>query len=123
MFSAALALAASSKSEKIDSFTVVWIPVEDIKRKGLSIVESDGDTVITDLVKTHRDLSGITYGKLGNTAELILEQLTSNNHVKRFTRAELKKALAEAYLDDKICLNKCNPNFIVELQKFKPKTN
>lgn len=114
---AALALSASSKSEKIDSFTVVWVPLEEIQAKGLSVVKSDGDTVVADLVKMHRDLNEITYGKLGSTAEVIMDALITEKHYKRFTRAQIKSALIEAYKTNRICVEKCNPKFLSEIEK------
>lgn len=114
---AALALAASSKSEKIDSFSVVWMPVEDVAEKGLSIVETDGDTVVSDLIKSHRDLSDVTYSRIGDTAEIILKELISNKHVRRFTRSEIKKVLIDAYNSQRLAIEKCNPRLIEEIQK------
>lgn len=114
---AALALAASSKSEKIDSFSVVWIPIDKLLERGFSIVSTEGDTIVKDLTDKHRDLNCITYGKLGDTADLILHELICEKHYKKYTKAQVKKFLVDAYSAERICKEKCHPSLLTEIEK------
>lgn len=117
--SAVLALAASSKTSKIENVSVVWIPEELFSSKGIRIDNANvGDTVIFDLQNTHRDACDLTYKKLGDVAEIIMNEMLKEGHYKKFTKSEIKTALSNAYLDDRITEEKCNEDLIQEIKKL-----
>ncbi len=115
---AMLALSASSKTESIEGITIVWIPVEKIEAKSI-LVKSDcpGDTIVSDLTGTHRDLSEITFKSLGILAEIIMDELIRQKHYKRFKRTEVRDALVKAYNDRRISEEKCTPKLLEEIKK------
>lgn len=115
---AMLALSASSKTEKIEGITIVWIPLQSIEAKSIAInANSPGDTVVSDLVDMHRDLCNITYKSLGTIAEIVMKELIQKNHVMRYKRADVRKALIQAYKDKRISEERCTPKLLEEIQK------
>lgn len=115
---AALALSASSKSNSIEGLSLVWIPEEKIRERLISIDEnSPGDTIVADLMPLHRDLCSITYSSLGGFADLILNELIQEKHYRRYTKGQMKTALAKAYNDKRISEEKCLPELLCEIKK------
>ena len=115
---AALALSASSKSDKIETISLVWMSEDLLRNKHIPIDEhSPGDTIVADLVGLHRDLYGITYKSLGDIASILMSELIDQKHYKRFSRSEVKKALAKAYIDNRIAEERCLPELLVEIKK------
>ncbi len=114
---AALALAVSSKTSKIEKMDIVWIDEECFHSKGISIVEADGDTAVGDLIKTHRDLCGLNYKLLGDIAEIIIGELLHNKNYKRYTKNSVQKALCNAYRNRRIEEEKCTPELLKEIRE------
>ncbi len=115
---AALALSASSKTERIEMVSVVWIPEDIFIENGLSLEKSSiGDTVVFDLANTHCDICNLTYASLGIVAQTILREIIKEGRYKRFNKAHIKKILAKAYLDDRIEESRCKPSLIQEIKK------
>lgn len=115
---AALALSASSKSDSIETISLVWISEDLIREKLIPIDEhSPGDTVVSDLVNLHRDLYGITYKSLGDIADILMSELIEKNHYKRYPRSEVKASLAKAYNENRIAQEKCLPELLAEIKK------
>lgn len=113
-----LALAASSKSSKIENVSLVWFSEEALLGKNIQLdTDSPGDTIVSDLVQYHRDACKITYQSLGDLASIIMTELIVNKHYKRFGRAEVKRALATAYKNDRIAKEKCMPDLLDEIKK------
>ena len=115
---AMLALAASSKSSRIENVSLVWFPEETLLDKNIPLdTNSPGDTIISDLVQYHRDACEITYQSLGDLASIIMTELIVKKHYIRFGRAEVKKALATAYKNNRIAEEKCTPDLLDEIKK------
>lgn len=114
---AALALSASSKTERIENVSLVWIPEKDFEEKGLVLDKSSaGDTVISDLVNTHCDLCDLSYGSLGTVASTIMKGILKEGHYKRYSKKEIKTFLVNAYLENKIEESKCKTSLIDEIK-------
>ncbi|GAB6394145.1 MAG: hypothetical protein MdMp024_0457 [Bacteroidales bacterium] len=75
---AILALITGEKQESLKKFHYVWIEEKHLLAKGLSLVASDGDTAVNDLIKKHRDISGLTYTKLDAVKDLIVDCIKNN---------------------------------------------
>ncbi|PEZ88014.1 hypothetical protein CN374_16150 [Bacillus cereus] len=90
---AVLALVAAS--QKIDTMFVVSIDKEKIINNGFQIEETPGQTLVEDLIETHKDVSGLTYQTIGKFASVMLESL-HEEQVHRFTASKLKKILISA---------------------------
>lgn len=88
----ALATGPNCSLEKV---TVAWVDEEEFQSKGIEIETSEGDTVIDDLKKRHRDVCALTYASLGQVSHLLLSAMR-DGRCKRFPRSEVKSAVAEA---------------------------
>lgn len=118
LLTAMLALAASSKSSKIENVSLVWFPEEALLDRNIQLdTDSPGDTIVSDLAQFHRDACKITYKSLGDLAVLIMTELIQEKHYKRFGRAEVKQALVNAYKDHRIAEEKCMPVLLEEIKK------
>lgn len=116
--SAALALAASSSTSKIEQVSVVWIPEELFAKNGIQLDDSSpGDTVVFDLANTHRDLCNVTYSTLGDVAQIIMNAIVKEGHYRRFKKSEIKEALVKAYTEERIKEEKCQKELIEEIKK------
>lgn len=114
---AALALAASSKSDKIETISLIWIDEDEIIRDGLATDNSEGDTIVEDLSSLHRDCTGLTYASLGSLSSLIVKSLQLNQY-KRFTKQQIKTALLGAFRESRISKERCHPVLFEELVKL-----
>ena len=114
---AVLALSASSKSDSIETLSLVWVSEDLVCEKRIPIdEEKPGDTIVSDLAGLHRDLYGITYKSLGDVATILMSEMIDNNRYKRYTRSEVKVALAQAYVDKRISEEKCLPKLLEEIR-------
>ena len=112
---AILALAASSKTEKIETITIVWADEEVFLKNGITVTDTvEGDTVVTDLRPKHRDLSNLSYESLGVISGIIMNGLNSSN-TKRVPRLDVKKILVNAYKNNRISKEICTENLNIEL--------
>ena len=115
---AALALACSSKTEKIESITLVWIDEDEIIRYGIDVdATQPGDTIIPDLAVGHRNFSNLTYGKLGDISNLIMKEI-GTDCCKRYTRSTLRDFFKSAFDDHKIDEAKCMPKLLEDIKKI-----
>lgn len=69
--------------------------------------ETEGDTVVQNLKKAHRDISNLTYSRLGIVKNLILDCL-ANDKETFITKSKLKAFLKKAIADGKV--NKADLN-------------
>ena len=83
-------LAIASGGNKLDTIDIVWIEKIELEKKGVEFIASPGRTPIEYLVKTHLDLTGLNYFKIGLIAESITTKIASSK-IKRYTTGELKK--------------------------------
>lgn len=83
------AVAMTSKKGNLESEDFVCIPLDDLK--DFTIDSTPGDTLYTEFANNHRDMTQLTYIKLGILKDLILKSLNTNNYYKRYTKTELKE--------------------------------
>ena len=120
---AMLALAASSKSSKIENVSLVWFSEEAFFEKNIQLdANSPGDTIVSDLAPFHRDACRITYKSLGDLATLIMAELIQEKHYRRFGPAAVKEALVSAYKEHRIAEEKCMPDLLEEIKKAAQQT-
>lgn len=114
---AALALAGSSKTEKVETITVVWIDEKEVNKCGIEVDDSQlGDTIITDLASGHRNFSNLTYGKLGDISNLIMKEIYMNC-CRRYTRGNLRESFKSAFDNNKIDETKCMPKLLDDIKR------
>lgn len=99
---AILALITGSSQTKLSTLHIVMIEEENALNKGIKLANTAGDTVVKDLINNHKDLTNLTYSKLGVVKDLILDCIKENN-TKLYTKKQLqviiKKALADGVLN------------------------
>ncbi|MCK8143374.1 hypothetical protein MW871_15895 [Flavobacterium sp. I-SCBP12n] len=95
---AILALITGSRQENLSTIHIVYFDETVITEKSLSLNSTLGDTIINSLTNKHRDISELTYSKLGSVKEIVLDCLR-NNRFKTITRSNLKKMLVKSIED------------------------
>ena len=88
-------LAIVSDQDHIETIDVVVLNVNEIEKYEIKIIASDGITSVKSLIDSHRDLSELTYTKLGFIKDHIVERIRAEK-MKRFTKGQLKKILKNA---------------------------
>lgn len=88
-------LAIASSLEHIETIDVVILNTDTLREYDINIVTSSGNTPIESLREIHRDLSGLTFSKLGQIKDHIVERIR-NDKLKRYTKVQLKKLLLDA---------------------------
>ena len=88
-------LAIVSQHEHLESIDVVVMNSGYLKENGIDVANRLGRTPVGDLQETHRNLSDLSYSKLGVIAYHIVEQLNQNNS-KRYTEGQIKRILRTA---------------------------
>lgn len=97
---AILALVTGKSQEKLSTLHYVILNKEDILKNGLELNSTSGDTVVEILKNTHKDISNLTYKKLGIVKTLILESINSEHFTtKKQLKVIIKKALQEGKVD------------------------
>ena len=112
---AALALAASSKSTKIETIDIVYIPEDEFQSAKLETCITPGDTVVPDLAGLHRDLSSLNYSALGVISSIIHANMKHEN-AKRYTKKAVKALLVKAFRENRISQDKCDPSVYSEIE-------
>lgn len=88
-------LAIVSGQEHLETIDIVILEQHSLEKYNINIVASPGDTPISKLVGAHRDLTDLTYSKMGIIKDCIIERI-KNDKMKRYTAASLKKILKDA---------------------------
>ena len=96
---AALALAANQ--DHLETIDIVVLEEESLTSNKIDIVKTDGETPVNDLIGRHRDISELTYAKLGVVKNLIVDSIRKDK-VKRYTKSDLKKILLSSIREGKL---------------------
>ncbi len=106
---AILALITGGQQTKLSTLHYVLINEDVLLANGLDIAETEGDTRIESLKNTHRDITNLTYTRLGIVKNLVRDFLAEDpDRETFFTRAKLKELLKKAIDTGKV--NKYNLN-------------
>lgn len=100
-------LAIVSCQDHIETIDVVILNTDRIKDYDINIIASTGRTPIEELKNLHRDLSGLTYSKLGKIKNHIVERIR-NDRIRRYTKVKLKKLLLDAIQNGKLKIEDLN---------------
>lgn len=84
---AVLALATSINQSSFDKIDVVVFSDEDILANGFQLEIAEGDTAVTDLKCTHRNIVGLTYDSLTNVIKMISKKTIAGHQIRRNKRA------------------------------------
>jgi hypothetical protein len=108
---AILALITGKKQETFSKIDYVLIDENKLIDQGLLLVDSDGDTVVDDLVKKHRNISDLSYKKLGIIKDLILDCI-NNDKCHLFSRQQIKILVMNAIESGKLQKEKLNDKLV-----------
>jgi len=98
---AILALITGSSQTKLSTLHIVIIDETVALNKGLNLANTKGDTVIKELVNIHKDLTNLTYSKLGIVKDLIVDCI-KGSRTAFYTRRQLKDLITKALKDGKV---------------------
>lgn len=97
-----VALAMISSAQKLEGgLQIITIDKEKALGYGFTLDHTDGNTPVTDLKKTHYDVSNLNYDSIGSFAMLVVEELR-NNHIYSFNSTKLKQLLKKAIQDERL---------------------
>lgn len=88
-------LAIVANQDHLDTIDVVILDEPSLIGCGLSIIASPGDTPVKSLVAAHRDIEKLTFTKLGQVKDHIVQKIRAEK-LKRYTVNTLKKILTDA---------------------------
>lgn len=86
-----LVVALASAMPQPATIDLVWLNSEWLGGRGIEIVESEGDSRLSNYNSYHRDLANLTHEKLSLVGEHIVNQLKEAVNHKRFKKNELIK--------------------------------
>ena len=99
---AILALITGRQQSKLSKLHYVLLDEKVVLEKGLLLIDSEeGDTAVSSLRSTHRNISKLTYHKLGIIKDLITNHLKEQEETF-FTKTQLKDILKKAIKEKKI---------------------
>lgn len=88
-------LAIVANQEHLDTIDVVILDEPSLNNYNLNIVASPGDTPVASLIEAHRDIAELTFTKIGQVKDHIVQRIR-NQKLKRYTVSSLKKILTNA---------------------------
>jgi hypothetical protein len=88
-------LAIVANQDHLDTIDVVILDEPSLNNYNLNIVASPGETPVLSLIEAHRDIAELSFTKLGQVKEHIVQRIR-NQKLKRFTVSSLKKILTNA---------------------------
>jgi hypothetical protein len=91
-------LAIVANQDHIETVDFVILDAQALIEYNLNIVFTPGDTPVKSLVETHRDVSGLSYTKLGHVKEHLVQRIRVDK-IKRYTASSIKKILSKALSD------------------------
>jgi hypothetical protein len=107
---AILALITGKSQAKLSTLHYVILSEDLILEKGLDLSETEGDTIVEGLKKTHNDISNLTYKKLGIVKDIILDSIKDEQF---FSKRQLKDLIKSAIEDGKIEKQNLNAEFLI----------
>ncbi len=108
---AILALITGSMQTRLSTLHYVMIDEDALLKSGLTINNTDGDTAVVDLKKTHNDISNLTYIKLGIVKNLILDSIKIEKS-SFFTKSQLKNLMKNAISEGRLQKSNLNDELI-----------
>lgn len=108
-------LALASAGDKAVTYNVLSIPEEMMEKYNLELKETDGNTPVRELAKTHRDVVNVTYAGLGRFAQVIMEALEADK-LHTITKKQVKNLIVTAYKAGKIDKDKLKDRMREEIE-------
>ena len=109
-------LALASGGDKAVTYNVLTIPEETLLKYGFTLAETDGNTPVDGLAKTHRDVVGVNYGSLGKFTQLIMEAINADK-LCTITKKQVKSLIVKAYKNGDINRDKLKERMREEIEE------
>lgn len=107
-------VALGSNCDNVGTLCAVKLSPDDLA--AIAIEQEDGETPALCANQLHRNLVDINYVTLGNVISSVISGLRGNRMIRK-TKAEMRRLLADAYLDDRLDMKQLQPSVIAEIKK------
>lgn len=91
-------LAIVANQDHLETVDFVILDAQSLIDHNINIVFTPGDTPVKSLVETHRDVTDLSYTKLGHVKEHLVQRIRVDK-IKRYTASSIKKILSKALSD------------------------
>ena len=96
---AALAIAAGA--DRLDKLDMVWLSDFELQDDGLALMDTEGETPVTDLVRRHVDICKLDHSRLGKVARHVIMAIEDERFC-RITKNRVKQLLANTVENGRI---------------------
>lgn len=119
-----LILAFASSTQQPDTLDFIWLNEDELVSEQIDIISTEGKTNFVEINEKHRDLSNLTYEKLGIISQHIMSQFTVNSNSYRITRSKILDLMLEAVTgsEPKIKLDDLSENWQRNLMKVQARS-
>ncbi len=109
-------LAIATTSSKIEDMGFVLIEKKLLLDQEISVVENENKTPMKGLEKTHRDISDLTYERIGILLKIL--KAAKPELIRRYGTRQLEEMVIRAYKEEKIDLSKASKNARKNLEEL-----
>ena len=113
----AAAMAIASANPSWGKLDIVWLHVEDFQQDTQIWEWVEGESPIQDLNDRHVHAIQLTYGRLGNLAERIVDAINANQ-IRRFDKDEIVKLLGQAVNQGRLNIEHLKGNTLTAVEKW-----
>ena len=110
---AVLAIVASH--QHLDTIDIVFLDHDYLKKIGINLRSTPGDTPVKELINNHIDICELTYNSLGVIAKNIVQAIKDDKK-KRVTKRELKTILSQAIESGRLVENDLHDSIRTKLR-------
>ena len=105
------------------SVGTIWAAkISSTELEGISFDDEEGNTPTVGINQKHRNITGLNYLSLGTVISSILACFKKENQIVKKSRPEMRKLLAEAYVNNRLQSDYLNPGLLDEITKEVNKT-
>lgn len=108
-----VALALAANRNKIEKIDIVSIEKAQIVNSGFEIGNNPGNTPVTDIADTHKDIINLTHKSLGEFATIVLKSL-EDRHIF-YSKKDVTQIFIKAIKEGRLDINKVNKDLRNEL--------
>lgn len=109
-------LAIAAGRNEIDKVEIVWFDKDDLLNDGLTLVHTDGNTPIGDMIKLHADVPQLDYTRLGKIARRIASAIASDRYHRK-TRARVRQLLVSAVEGQRLNIEDLSEKVQIEIRE------
>ncbi|MBI4717396.1 MAG: hypothetical protein HY763_06300 [Planctomycetes bacterium] len=98
----AVALPVDKDKQKLETIDVALVPAVELESIGLSLRDSEGNTLVNDVRARHVDVVYFDVDRLAAVARMLAPRIRSGTQVFTFTSARVKRLFREAIGDNRV---------------------